>query len=132
MDVSKIESNLLRLNKEKVDLNEIISNVVEDYRNQIIESNRKMKLSCDVYLPRLIVETDKDRITQVVSNLLNNAVKFTKDDGNILMSGRKYSAKRHNSKRKRHEDYAQQIIQLLKNAELQHGIRLRILMSEQI
>ena len=39
-------------------------------------------------MPQLIVEADKDRITQVVSNLLNNAVKFTKDDGNIVISVR--------------------------------------------
>jgi signal transduction histidine kinase len=85
LDVSKIESQLLQLNKEKVDLNEIISDVVKDYRNQIIESKRRIKLLYDEYLPGAIVEADKDRITQVVSNLLSNAVKFTKDDGNILI-----------------------------------------------
>jgi signal transduction histidine kinase len=88
LDVSKIESQLLKLNKEKVDVNEIISNLVNDYRNQIIESKRRIKLLYDEYLPRVIVEADKDRITQVVSNLLSNAVKFTKDDGNILISVR--------------------------------------------
>jgi signal transduction histidine kinase len=88
LDVSKIESQLLQLNKEKVDLNEIISNVVKDYMNQIIESKRRIKLLYDEYLPGAIVEADKDRITQVVSNLLSNAVKFTKDDGNILISVR--------------------------------------------
>jgi len=88
LDVSKIESQLLRLNKEKVDLNEIISNVVKDYRNQIIDSKRRINLLYDEYLPRVIVEADKDRITQVVSNLLSNAVKFTNDGGNILISVR--------------------------------------------
>jgi signal transduction histidine kinase len=86
LDVSKIESQLLQLNKEMVDLNELISNVVEDYRNQIRESKRKIKLLYDEYLTRIIIEADKDRITQVVSNLLSNAVKFTKDDGNISIS----------------------------------------------
>src|SRR5215470_9216407 len=88
LDVSKIESQLLRLNKEKVDLNEIISNVVKDYRNQIIDSKRRINLLYDEYLPRVIVEADKDRITQVVSNLLSNAVKFTNDGGNILITVR--------------------------------------------
>jgi len=86
LDVSKIESQLLRLNKEKVDLNEIISNVVKDYRNQIIDSKRRINLLYDEYFPGVIVEADKDRITQVVSNLLSNAVKFTNDGGNILVS----------------------------------------------
>src|SRR5215469_14666466 len=88
LDVSKIENQLLRLNKEEVDLNDILSNVVKDYMNQIIESKRRIKLLYDEYLPRVIVEADKDRITQVVSNLLSNAVKFTKDDGDILISVR--------------------------------------------
>jgi signal transduction histidine kinase len=88
LDVSKIENQLLKLNKEKVDLNDILSNVVKDYMNQIIESKRRIKLLYDEYLPRVIVEADKDRITQVVSNLLSNAVKFTKDDGDILISVR--------------------------------------------
>jgi signal transduction histidine kinase len=85
LDVSKIESQLLQLNKEKVDLNGIISNVVGDYRNQIIDSKRRINLLYDGK-PGVIVEADKDRITQVVSNLLSNAVKFTNDDGNILIS----------------------------------------------
>jgi signal transduction histidine kinase len=88
LDVGKIESQLLKLNKEKIDLNEIISNVVKDYRNQIIESKRRIELLYADYLPGAIVEADKDRITQVISNLLSNAVKFTKDDGNILISVR--------------------------------------------
>lgn len=88
LDVSKIENQLLKLNKEKVDLNDILSNVVKDHMNQIIESKRRIKLLYDEYLPRVIVEADKDRITQVVSNLLSNAVKFTKDDGDILISVR--------------------------------------------
>ncbi|MGC2572799.1 MAG: sensor histidine kinase [Candidatus Nitrosopolaris sp.] len=88
LDVSKIENQLLKLNKEKVDLNDILSNIVKDYRNQIIESKRRIKLLYDEYLPRVIVEADKDRITQVVSNLLSNAVRFTKDDGDILISVR--------------------------------------------
>ncbi|MGA9150288.1 MAG: sensor histidine kinase [Candidatus Nitrosopolaris sp.] len=47
LDVSKIESQLLQLNKEKVDLNGIISNVVGDYRNQIIDSKRRINLLYD-------------------------------------------------------------------------------------
>jgi signal transduction histidine kinase len=53
LDVSKIEIQLLKLNKEKVDLNDIISNVVKDYKNQIIESKRRIKLLYDEYLPCL-------------------------------------------------------------------------------
>jgi signal transduction histidine kinase len=40
LDVTKIESQLLQLNKELIDINEIISDVVQDYRDQIIESRK--------------------------------------------------------------------------------------------
>jgi signal transduction histidine kinase len=88
LDVTKIESQGLQLNKELVDLNEIISNLIQDYRNQILESKRQIRLLYDEYLPKVIIEADKDRINQVASNLLSNAVKFTKDGGNILISVR--------------------------------------------
>ena len=78
--------NCYNLIRKRLIYNEIISNVVKDYRNQIIEPKRRIKLLYDEYLPRAIVEADKDRITQVVSNLLSNAVKFTNDDGNILIT----------------------------------------------
>ncbi len=92
LDVSKIESQLLQLNKKVVDLHEIILNVVQDYKDQIIETKRQIILLYDEYLPRVIIEADKDRITQVISNLLSNAVKFTKDGGNILISVRKVNS----------------------------------------
>ena len=86
LDVSKIESQSLNLNKQQFNLNDIISNVVQDYPKQIKKgnnSNTNVKLS---YKPTaddklIVVEADKARIVQVISNLLSNAVKFTKVKG---------------------------------------------------
>jgi signal transduction histidine kinase len=44
LDATKIESHLLKLNKERFDLNELISNAVQDYRNEIEKDNRGIKL----------------------------------------------------------------------------------------
>ncbi len=44
LDVTKIEGASLKLNKEHFNLNEVISNVADDYRNQIKNSNRNIKL----------------------------------------------------------------------------------------
>ena len=79
LDVSKIESSLLKLSKTSVELNEKIKTVINDIENGYDnESNNNVKL---LFQPKesITVNADKDRIYQVLSNLLNNAVKFTKN-----------------------------------------------------
>jgi signal transduction histidine kinase len=79
LDVSKIESRLLKLSKTPVDLNEKIKTVISDIENGYEnESNNNVKI---VFQPKesINVFADKDRIYQVLSNLLNNALKFTKN-----------------------------------------------------
>ena len=78
LDVSRIESQNLRLNKEKVNINEKISNVVNDIKNQIRNPD---KLQIVFFKPKepLYVEADKIRLYQVIANLLSNAIKFTKE-----------------------------------------------------
>ena len=83
LDVTRIESNTLKLKKERFNLNDVILNVVDDCRKQIVNGNVKL-----MYEPAnsvTLVEADKRRLTQVISNLLNNAIKFTKE-GNVTVS----------------------------------------------
>ena len=85
LDVSRIESQLLLLNKEEFDLEELISSIISEYN----ESQKGKKQLVEFKGERnIIVKADKDRIARVISNLLNNAVKFTKDEpeGTISIS----------------------------------------------
>src|SRR5215216_3341170 len=80
LDVTKIESQSLKLNKEQFNLNDLISSVIDDYRNRIERDNVEIKL---LYEPNnndnVFVEADRGRLIQVISNLLDNAIKFTKE-----------------------------------------------------
>jgi two-component system, OmpR family, sensor histidine kinase VicK len=104
LDVTRIESNSLQLKKEEFDLMDLVAHAVQDYENQIISSynNIKVKLVCrqneeehntakDNTRLATVVHADKYRINQVVSNLVNNSVKFTKEGGTISVMLRKTS-----------------------------------------
>jgi signal transduction histidine kinase len=77
LSVARIENKLLKLNKEQCDLLEIISNVIQDAKNQIGKNKVEVR-----YKPSEVrtisVYADRAKLTQVVFNLLNNAIKFTK------------------------------------------------------
>jgi len=79
LDVTRIETRSLKLNMERVNLNELISDIIEDYRNEIEKSNKDVKLLQEPQDQIIDVEADKNRLTQVISNLLANAIKFTKE-----------------------------------------------------
>ena len=95
LDVTKIESQNLRLNKEQLNLNTLISGVVEDHGEKVNEVGKsivKILVSFEQGTNNnknpIFVEADKFRLIQVISNLLNNAIKFTLK-GHITISTEK-------------------------------------------
>jgi signal transduction histidine kinase len=78
LDVTKIESNSLQLNKEQFNLREMILNAMADYKSQLKEyDNVRLEF---LSTKDIFVEADKTRIAQVIFNLLNNAIKFTQKE----------------------------------------------------
>ncbi len=105
LDATRIESHSLQIRRERFNLNDVILNIIEDYRKQIANgkngdvkfmyklanssassnssanrNNRNNSSSITV-----VVEADRQRLIQVISNLLDNAIKFT-EEGAVAIS----------------------------------------------
>lgn len=99
LDVTRIDSKILNLNKESVDIDEVIDNVIDDFRNKIDHTSEdqvrivKMikshsnKPKHDVGSSRVTnLICDKNRTIQIISNLISNAIKFSYNNGIITIS----------------------------------------------
>jgi signal transduction histidine kinase len=88
LDAARIESRTLHLNLEKFDIISVVHTMIRDYTNQIncnnvtirfSHENTEIDLNLDIAKQKrgLLVYADKDRINQVMSNILINSIKFT-------------------------------------------------------
>jgi signal transduction histidine kinase len=99
LDVARIEAGTLILDRENLNLTDLIETVMSDIENQVNSSGKKVQFSyprkqmplqqqqqlSSSEINDLIVDADRDRILQVLSNLLNNAIKFT-SEGKIAIT----------------------------------------------
>ena len=85
LDFSKIESGILDYSLADTSLKEIFH---EQYQVHALKMPEKVSLICDFdALPDILIHTDPKRVTQVISNLISNAAKFT-EEGSISFSYR--------------------------------------------
>ena len=83
LDVTRIDNHSLKLQRERFNLIDLISRIVQDFRNQIDSPNLvlvyQFKERREDENGLTFVHADKSRLIQVLSNLLSNAIKFTKE-----------------------------------------------------
>jgi signal transduction histidine kinase len=84
LDSTRIGSRSLKLNKEKFDLNDKITSTIADAKASL-KKEHKLEIHFERTEKPVIVEADKTRIFEVLSNLLGNAIKFT-NEGTIQVS----------------------------------------------
>lgn len=84
LDMSKIEAGRLELIEERVDLRDLIGAVVRMMASRIFSGKMEIKMEMDPELPKMWA--DHRLMRQVLINILTNAIKFSPDGGDILVS----------------------------------------------
>ncbi|KOF56199.1 MULTISPECIES: sensor histidine kinase [Clostridium] len=91
LDLSSMEAGHLKLNIVKLNINEMIKNTVIKFETKINE--KKLKVDVCFNSDALYVLGDEDRINQVLTNLIDNAIKYVNDDGKVVITTRGKSNK---------------------------------------
>ena len=83
LDISRIESGRIQLNKESVQVKEIIEGVVASFASQIQQKGQTLSVQFESDLPRVFA--DRERLNRVITNLVSNAYKYTPAGGAIRL-----------------------------------------------
>ncbi len=83
LSVSKLDSGQIKINRTFFDIQELAKIVLVTFEREITEKN--INISFNTNTEKCIVNADKDSYTQVLINLIHNAVKFTHQDGSIAL-----------------------------------------------
>ena len=86
MDISEAETGTMALRREPTDLNDLIRQTVELYEDVAEERGVAIKTSA---APELVANVDRNRLRQVLANLLDNAIKYTPAGGRVEIRARR-------------------------------------------
>jgi len=83
LELSKAEAGHLSVNRRPTNVAEVVRDAAEEHRDAANAAGHELRLGIDTGLP--VIETDPDRVRQVLGNLLSNAVKYTPTNGRIVV-----------------------------------------------
>ena len=89
LDMSKIEAGTLEFVYSTVDINLLLSDLQRLFQMRIYDAGGKVQIIAEPSLSSCLIQTDRNRVAQVISNFVGNAIKFTRE-GNIRIG---YEAK---------------------------------------
>ncbi|MEG0249783.1 MAG: ATP-binding protein [Peptostreptococcus sp.] len=84
LDFSRLSSDRIKLNVEEVNIENLVVSVVNQLRSMAVEKNIRLTFEF-VNQNMKAIYADKNRLRQVLINLLQNSIKFTPNDGNIFV-----------------------------------------------
>jgi signal transduction histidine kinase len=84
LDIARIESGKLEIERRPLDVRRVIADTIECRRDQI--DRRRQSLKLELGNEPIVVDADPIRLAQVVSNLIDNAAKYTPEQGSISVS----------------------------------------------
>ncbi|HRU64751.1 MAG TPA: ATP-binding protein [Spirochaetota bacterium] len=82
IDISKIDANVMVINKKPVHINQLMEHIFEIFRKETENKNIELRMELGLKPPADYIVTDEIRVRQILTNLLGNAVKFT-DEGYV-------------------------------------------------
>ena len=79
LDMSKIEAGTLEFVYTKVDINLLLSDLRQLIQMRVNDAGKNIQIIAEPSLPSCSIETDRNRVAQVLSNFTTNAIKFTQE-----------------------------------------------------
>ncbi|WP_423128603.1 sensor histidine kinase [Gaoshiqia sp. Z1-71] len=93
IEISKIQENMISVNKKTIDLHELINNLHRSYLapgSVLQEKNLEFRFLNEMEQKPFFVDTDPDRLNQILANLIENAIKYT-EKGSVSIGFRSSS-----------------------------------------